>query len=139
MKLETIFKTLGLPLALIAVIVALLNWAGLDIERIYAVAVSLVGFQLLGFVLIDALKYAGVVTAGDSGKWSAVYNLITLVGVAVYLGFAPSFDISGLDAQVYELAKVLGILLAYVSGLTGTKGWHLLASRAGVTYSFPAG
>lgn len=138
MKLENIFAILGLPLALIAVIVALLNWAGLDIEQIYAVAGSLVGFQLLGFVLIDALKYAGVVNAGDAGKWSAVYNLITLAGVALQFGFFPAFDLAGFDAQVFELAKVLGIVIAYVSQITGTKGWHLFASRLGVTYSFPA-
>ena len=68
-------------------------------------AVSLVGIQLLGFVLIDALKYAGVVNPGDSGKWSAAYNLIVLIGVVAWLGFAPSFDLAGLDAQIYELAK----------------------------------
>jgi hypothetical protein len=137
MNLKTIFETLKLPIGLVLVISALLAWAGLSEEYIYTVAGSLVGFQLLGFVLIDALKYAGVIQPGDAGKWSAVYNLIVLIGVTAWLGFAPSFDISGFDAQVYELAKVLGIILAYVSQLTGTKGFHLLASRAGVTYSFP--
>lgn len=137
MKLKDIFSILGLPLALIGVIIALLNWAGLDIEQIYAVAGSLIGFQLLGFVLIDALKYAGVVNAGDAGKWSAAYNLLTLVGVAVWFGFFPAFDLAGFDAQVFELAKVLGILLAYVSQITGTKGWHLFASQLGLTYTFP--
>ena len=137
MKLEEIFGKLGLPVALIAVIVALLSWAGIDIENVYAIAISLVGIQLLGFVLIDALKYAGVIKAGDSGKWSAVYNLITLAGVAVVLGFVPAFDFGAVDAYVYEFAKVASILLAYVSGLTGTKGFHLLAASKQLTYTFP--
>ena len=136
MKLEEIFGKLGLPVALIAVIVALLAWAGIDIEKVYAIALSLVGVQFLGFVLIDALKYAGVIQAGDSGKWSAVYNLITLAGVAFILGFVPSFDFGAVDAQVYEFAKVASILLAYVSGLTGTKGFHLLAASKKLTYTF---
>lgn len=136
MKLDKIFGILGLPIALIGVIVALLVWAGIDIEQVYAVAGSLVGFQLLGFVLLDALKYAGVVNAGDTGKWSAIYNLITLCGVVAWFGFFPSFNLVGLDAQVYELAKTLGIVLAYISGITGTKGWHLFAASRGLTYSF---
>lgn len=136
MNLETIFKTLGIPLALVAVIAALLSWAGLSIDQVQAVAVSLVGIQLLGFVLIDALKYAGVVNPGDSGKWSAAYNLVVLIGVVAWLGFAPSFDLAGLDAQIYELAKTLGIVLAYISGITGTKGFHLLAASKRLTYSF---
>ena len=77
MKLEDIFKTLGLPLALVAVIVAFLAWVGLALEQLYVVVASLVGLQVFLSFLIDVLKYAGVVNAGTSGKWSAVFNIGT--------------------------------------------------------------
>lgn len=139
MKLEEIFKTLGLPLGLVGVIVGLLAWAGLTVEQLAKVAAGLIGFQLLGSFLIDALKYTGVIRAGDSGKWSAAYNLLTLIGVAVWLGYFPSFDLQGFDNQVYELAKLLGLIFSYITQLIGTKGIHVNASRIGVAYSFPTG
>jgi len=40
--LKEIFKTLGLPLALVAVIVAVLAWIGVDVEQLQAIAAGLV-------------------------------------------------------------------------------------------------
>ena len=124
MDLKTIFKTLGLPLALVAVIVALLAWAGLDINEITTVAVSLLGLQLATSWLIDVLKYAGVVDDGTAGKWSAAFNLLTLAGVAVWMKFYPEFDIHSLDNQIGELAKLLGLIFAYITQMIGTKAVH---------------
>lgn len=124
MDLKTIFKTLGLPLAMIAVIVALLVWAGLDIDEITAVAVSLVGLQLAVAFLVDVLKYAGVVDDGTAGKWSAGFNLLTLAGVAFWMKFYPTFDIHSLDNQIGELAKLLGLIFAYITQMIGAKAVH---------------
>jgi hypothetical protein len=136
MEIESAFKTLGIPLALVAVIVALLAWAGLTLEQLYVVAAALVGLQLFGAFLIDALKYAGVVNSGTSGKWSAVFNLVTLIGVAVWINFFPTFDIYAADQQLLELAKVLGLVFAYVTQIIGTKAVHQVAASNGVGYSF---
>lgn len=136
MKLEDTFKTLGLPLVLVAVIVALLAWVGLTLEQLYVVAAALVGLQLLISFLIDALKYAGVVNDGTSGKWSAVINLLMLIGVAIWLKFFPTFDIYALDEQLYDLAKVLILVFAYITQIIGTKKVHQVAVGNGVGVTF---
>lgn len=136
MKLESIFKTLGIPLALVAVIVALLAWWGLTLEQLYIVAVSLVGLQLFQAFLIDVLKYAGVVNAGTSGKWSAVFNLLTLIGIAFWLKFFPAFDIYSVDSQLLELAKVLGLVFAYITQIVGTKAVHQVAASHNIAPTF---
>lgn len=136
MKLEDILKTLGLPLALVAVIVALLAWVGLTLEQLYAVTASLVGLQLAISFVIDVLKYVGVVDDGTSGKWSAAFNLVTLIGVAVWLKFFPDFDIHAVDIQLLELAKTLIVVFAYVIQIIGTKAVHKVAVSKGVGVTF---
>jgi multisubunit Na+/H+ antiporter MnhG subunit len=136
MKLEDIFKTLGLPLALVAVIVAFLSWVGLTLEQLYVVVASLVGVQVFLAFLIDVLKYAGVVNAGTSGKWSAVINLLALIGVAAWLKFFPNFDIHAADAQLLELAKVLALVFAYITQIIGTKAVHKVALSKGLGVTF---
>lgn len=125
MKLEDIFKTLGLPLALVAVIVALLAWAGLTLEQLYVVVGSLVGFQLFGAFVVDVFKYVGVVDPNTSGKWSAAFQLFALVIVATWLKLFPSFDIYGADAQFAEFIKVVSLVFAYVTQVTGAKAAHV--------------
>ena len=75
MELKEVFKTLGIPLALVAVIIALLAWAGLTLDQLYVVTASLVGLQLCQALLIDALKDLGaLVTWSDPvvGVWHGV-------------------------------------------------------------------
>jgi hypothetical protein len=136
MKVEDIFKTMGIPLALVAVIVALLAWAGLTLDQLYIVAASLVGLQLMISVLIDVLKYAGVVNDGTSGKWSAGFNLLTLIGVAIWLKLFPTFDIYAVDAQLLSLAKILIMIIAYITQMVGTKAVHKVSARL---VAIPAG
>lgn len=135
-NLSELFKTLRLPLGLVGVIVALLAWMGFTLEQVTAVAVSLVGLQLLQSFVIDVLKYGGVVNEGSSGKWSAVFNLITLFGVVVWLKFFPQIDVYALDNQLLELAKVCIYVFAYVTQIVGTKRVHDASVSAGVGYSF---
>ena len=136
MELKDIFKTLGIPLALVAVIVSLLAWFGLTLEQLYVVAASLVGLQLFQSFLIDVLKWAGVVDDGTAGKWSAVFYLVTLGGLGIYLGFFPTFDIHAVDNQLLELAKVLGVIFAYVTQMIGTKAVHKVAISKGLVPTF---
>jgi hypothetical protein len=122
--IKSIFKALGLPFGLIGVIVALLAWIGLSLDDLVAVAVTLVGLQLLLSFVIDVCKYVGLVDDGTSGKWSAAFNLLTLIGVAVWLKFFPSVDIHAIDNQIAELAKLLIYIFTYVTQLIGTKRVH---------------
>ena len=133
--LKEIFRMLGLPLGMVAVIVALLAWAGLTIDELATVAAGLVGLQLLQALVIDVLKYVGVVDVGTSGKWSAAFNLFTLIGVAVYLKLFPTFDIHTIDNQLLEFAKVAAIVFTYVTQIIGTKRFHGAAVQLGVGVS----
>jgi hypothetical protein len=132
-------KTLGLPLALVAVIIALLAWVGLTVEQLTAVAVGLVGFQLCFAFLVDVLKYIGVVSAGKAGQWSAAFNLLMLIGVAVWLKLFPGFDVYALDAQLFELAKLAGLIFVYVTQVIGTKAVHQVAASYNATPTFAKG
>lgn len=130
--LKKIFQTLGLPLALVGVIVALLAWVGLTLDQLAAVAVTLVGLQLMQSFVIDVLKYVGVVDEGTAGKWSAAFNLLTLIAVGVYMKFFPAFDIHAVDGQLLELAKLLIYVFAYVTQIVGTKRFHSAAQGYGL-------
>lgn len=124
MKLEDAFKTLGIPLALVAVVVALLAWAGLTLDQLYVVVGSLIGLQLLGSFVVDVLKYVGVVEPTTSGKWSAALQLISLVGVVVWLKLFPTFDIHAADTQLFKLVKIASLVFAYIAQIIGAKAVH---------------
>lgn len=130
--LKKIFQTLGLPLALVGVVVALLAWVGLTLDELAAVAVALVGLQLMQSFIIDLLKYLGVVDDGTAGKWSAVFNLVTLIGVGFYMKFFPAFDIHAVDGKLLELANLLIYVFAYVTQIVGTKHFHSAAQGYGL-------
>ena len=130
--LKDIFKTLGLPLALVAVIVALLAWVGLTVEQLAVVAVALVGLQLMQSFVIDVLKWSGLVADDTAGKWSAAFNLLTLVVVGVWMKFFPGVDIYAIDNQLFELAKLLIYVFAYVTQIIGTKNAHVAFNGYGL-------
>jgi hypothetical protein len=126
--LKTIFKTLAWPLALVGIVVAVLAFYGFTAEQLIAVALSLVGLQLMQSLAIDVLKYAGLVTDGTSGKWSAAFNLSTLAGVFVWLNFFPQFDLYAFDARLLELAKLLIYIFTFVTQMVGTKKIHAIVA-----------
>lgn len=136
MKLKDIAVTLGIPLGLVGVIAALLLWMGVPLDKIESTAATLIGLQLSLAFLVDVLKWAGVVSAGSSGKWSAGLNLITLVGVAVWLGFFPYVDVYAIDAQLLDITKLLIPIFAYITQMIGTKAVHQTASGLRWTFTF---
>ncbi len=136
MKLEEVFKALGIPLALVAVVAALLAWAGMTLDQLYVVVGSMVGLQLLGAFLVDVLKYVGVVDPETSGKWSAGFQLISLVGVAVYLKLFPTFDVHAVDSHLLEFVKVASLVFAYVTQIIGAKAVHSVALSKIKGFSF---
>jgi len=136
MKLEEVFKALGIPLALVAVVAALLAWAGMTLDQLYVVVGSMVGLQLLGAFLVDVLKYVGVVDPETSGKWSAGFQLISLVGVAIYLKLFPTFDVHAVDSHLLEFVKVASLVFAYVTQIIGAKAVHSVALSKIKGFSF---
>ena len=127
--LENILRTLGWPLGLIAVFSAVLALFGVPLDVVLTIAGSMVGAQMLISLLVDVLKWAGVVTDGTAGKWSAALNLVGLAVIAAVLGLYPSFDFSKLDTQLVDIAKFLALLFGYIVQIAGTKRLHQFTVR----------
>ena len=60
-KLESTLKSLGLPVGLVALFAAVLGLFGVELEVILNIAYGMVGAYALVSVLVDVLKWAGVV------------------------------------------------------------------------------
>lgn len=122
--IENVFKTLALPIGLIAVFGAVLFYFGVSLDAVLAIAGSMAGMQALFSVGIDVSKWTGAVNDGDAGKWSALLNLIGVVLIAFTLYWNPVFDFATLDAQLADLAKFLAMAFTYVIQIAGTKWVH---------------
>lgn len=123
-KLQELFRTIGLPIGLVAIVVAVAGFVGLPLEQALQLFGVLVGVPFVIALLIDILKQFGVVDDGTAGKWSAVLNLVIILGLAVLLKFMPNFDMVGLDKQILELAKAIAVIVVYLIQLFGTKSAH---------------
>lgn len=123
-KLQELFKAIGLPIGLVAVIVAVAGYIGLPLEQAVQLFGVLIGVPFVIALVIDILKQFGVVDDGTAGKWSAVLNLIVIIGLAVLLKFVPNFDVVSIDAKILELGKAVAIIVMYLIQLFGTKSAH---------------
>jgi hypothetical protein len=133
-NLESIVKALAWPLGLIAVFSAVLALFGVSLDMVIAIAVTMVGAQALISLLVDVLKWSGVVNDGTAGKWSAAFNLLGLAGIAIGLYLNPAFDFNALDVQFQTLAQFAVLIFGYIIQIAGSKRVHQLTVRGlGVT------
>ena len=102
----------------------------MNLELAFTIVATLVGLPALWSVIIDLLKFAGVVKDGNAGRWNAAFSLLTLIGVLVAINFFPNLDIKGTDTLLLEIAKFAGILLTFLTQIFVAKGTHALTSRA---------
>ncbi len=126
MKIDIVktLKELGLPIGLVALFAAVLGLFGVELDTILLIVEGLVGVFALIALVIDILKWAGVVNDGTAGKWSAVANLVVLVAVTVVFKLYPQFDFGSVDVQIAEFAKVAGIVFAYIIQIVGSRSVH---------------
>lgn len=122
-------RQLGLPISLVALFAAVLGLFGVELDTILLIVEGLTGTFALIALVINVLKWAGVVNDGTAGKWSAVGNLVVLVTVTVVFKLYPLFDFGGIDAQIAEFVKVAGIVFAYIVQIVGSKHIHLAITR----------
>ncbi len=127
--LENALKTLGWPLGLTAVFSSVLLLFGVQLDVVLTIAGSMLGAQALISLLIDVLKYVGVIGDGNAGKWSAGLNLLGLAGIAVALGLNPAFNFPKLDAQLVIIAQFGTLLFGYVVQMAGTYNVHKFVTR----------
>ncbi|MDL1909717.1 hypothetical protein FBQ81_03335 [Chloroflexi bacterium CFX6] len=123
-NLESILKALGWTLGLVVVFSAVLSLFGVQLDIVLAIAGSMLGAQALIGLLVDVLKWAGVIGDGNAGKWSAGLNLVGLAGIAVALGLYPNFDFPRLDAQLIIIAQFGSLIFGYIVQVAGTKHVH---------------
>ena len=122
--LGIIFKELGLPIALVALFAAVLRLFGMSLDGILQTVEGLTGTATLIALVINVLKWIGVISDGTSGKWSAALNLSVLIAVTIVFKLYPLFDFASVDAQIAEFAKVAGIVFAYVIQIVVSKRVH---------------
>lgn len=104
----------------------------MTLEQILSILTALVGWPAFVALVIDILKYFGVVDDGTSGKWNLGLNLLGFVAVAVLTGFFPGFDIPGSDTILLEYVKVAAYVFAILVQILGAR----LAHKAYVKTSF---
>lgn len=122
--LGTLFKTLGLPVGLVAVLAAILALFGLTLDQVLVIAGSMVGLWALLSLFVNILKVVGVVDPGTAGKWSAALNLLSMVGIAYVLATNPAFDFVKFDASLQTVAQFGGLILGYLINVLGTQALH---------------
>jgi hypothetical protein len=128
MKIDmlSLFKTLGWPVGLVTVLAAVLSLFGVSLEQVLVIAGSLIGLWAVISLVINVLKVVGVVDDGTSGKWSAAFNLLGVLGIAAILAAKPAFDFPALDAQLQIIAQFGLLLLTFVTDMLGTQAMHKL-------------
>jgi hypothetical protein len=127
--LEITLKALGLPAGLVALFAAVLGLFGMSLDNILKIVEGLVGTFMLISLVINILKWGGVVTDGVAGYVSAIANLIVLVLVAVVFKLYPQFDFNSVDVQIAEFAKIAGLVFAYIIQFVGSKQVHIALTR----------
>lgn len=128
-NLEATFKALGLPVGLLIIFGAILGMFGVQLDTILLIVEGLAGTFALIALLINLFKYVGAINDGVAGKLSLIGNLIVTITVAVVFKLYPQFDFNGVDAQIAEFVRVVGIVIAYGIQLAGTKSIHLFLTR----------
>ena len=98
----------------------------MTLENILAILTALVGWPALVALVIDVLKFAGVVDDGTAGKWNLGLNLLGFIAVTIATGFYPDFDIPGFDAKLLEYVKIAAYVVMVVIQIVGTRVAHAL-------------
>ncbi len=127
--LKELLKQLSLPIGLVALFAAILGLFGVELDTVLLIVEGLVGTFALIALLINILKWTGVINDGSAGKWSAGANLAVVVTVAVVFKLYPKFDFGSVDAKIAAFAQVAGIVFAYIIQIVGSRGIHMAMTR----------
>lgn len=127
--LKELFMQLSLPIGLVALFAAVLGLFGVELDMVLRIVEGLTGTFTLIALLVNILKWAGAIQDGYAGKWSAVLNLVVVIAVTVIFKLYPTFDFGSVDAQIAELARVAGVVFAYIIQLVGSKHIHMAMVR----------
>ena len=90
-------------------------------ENILAEFATLAGFAALASLLVNVLKFFGVVTDGTADKWVAGFNLVGVVGLYALRKVMPGYDVLPIDSTLAEVALVGAYVFSYVTMILGSK------------------
>ncbi len=107
-----------------------------NLTAILAIVSGLVGLPMLWAFVIDVLKWAGVVNDGDSGKWAAAFNALTLIAVAISVTFFPSFKLENADATLVDVIKFATLIFGYLAQVFVSKQFHAKLLSKILAFSF---
>lgn len=108
----------------------------MNLDLALTLLAGLVGLPALWSVVIDLLKYIGLVTDGNAGKWNAGFSIVSLVVVLVAVNFFPQVDLGGIDAMLVAIAKIASIMIGFITQVWVAKGTHAITSRVIPAFSF---
>ena len=79
---------------------------------------ALAGFAAFASMLIGALKLFGVISDGNSAKWSLGINFVGIMALYVYKLFVPATPLVGsIDSDLAEAATVGLFVVSFVGQL----------------------
>jgi len=81
----------------------------------------LLGFAAFVSLLINVLKFFGVVKDGTADKWVGGFNLLGVLALFAVRIFIPDFDPLPIDSVLGTIAAVGSFVLSYVVTIWGSK------------------
>jgi hypothetical protein len=108
----------------------------MTLDNILLVFGALIGWPALVALVIDILKFVGVVVDGTAGKWSLAFNLLGFLAVGVAVGFYPDIDIAGLDLRLLQLVQIAAYIFTVLTQILATRGFHFLYLKTSVGKKF---
>ena len=81
----------------------------------------LIGFAALVSMIVNVLKFFGVVKDGQADKWVAGFNLAGVLALFVVRMFIPEFDPMPLDTIFGQIASVGVYIMSFVVMIFGSK------------------
>lgn len=90
-------------------------------ENILIEVGALLGFAALVSLIVNVLKFAGVVQDGTADKWVAGFNLAGVLALLIIRLIKPDFDPIPIDSAMGQIAVVGSYILSYLVMLFGSK------------------
>lgn len=90
-------------------------------ENIVVEVGVLIGFSALVSLIVNVLKFFGVVQDGTADKWVASFNLLGVLALFATRLFIPGFDPVPVDSVMGQIASVGVYIMSFVVMIFGSK------------------
>lgn len=90
-------------------------------ENIVLEVGALIGFAAFVSLVVNVLKFFGVVKDGTADKWVAGFNLVGVLALFAVRMFIPDFNPIQIDSVLQQIALIGAYIMSYVTMLLGSK------------------